>query len=321
MIVTKGAHHYSGNHVRGQGMPGSVYGHSPKGWTTNELGLEWIEKHYEPLTCPEYNLTLLLTIYSIVANRRSRTTSDWCLLVLDGHESHANYLFLDFTWKHRILVQVLPAHSSHLTQPLDVGLFSPLQNNYGKLVMDWSKGGGFPGLHKSDFFPLLKIAREQTYTLENIRGAWKGSGLVPYDKRKILSCLGGPPMSNTPNTLQRDLQTPRNPRQFCSFMIQTEHMMESEGVGELVMKTVRMLAKLSLQEQAMGAMVEHEAKQLRGQLKMKDGHKKNRVRLVKVNMSNGILITNEEIDQLKLELEEKEAKAAEKQLRAEKKKS
>ena len=54
---------------------------------------------------------------------------------------------------------------------------------------------------------------------------------------------------------------------------------------------------------------------------MKDGHKKNRVRLVKVNMSNGILITNEEIDQLKLELEEKEAKAAEKQLRAEKKKS
>src|SRR5438046_7531613 len=38
-------------------------------------------------------------------------------------------------------------------------------------------------------------------------------------------------------------------------------------------------------------------------------------------MSNGILITNEEIDQLKLELEEKEAKTAEKQLRAEKKKS
>ena len=36
-------------------------------------------------------------------------------------------------------------------------------------------------------------------------------------------------------------------------------------------------------------------------------------------MSNGILITNEEIDQLKLELEEKEAKVAEKQLRAEKK--
>jgi len=112
--------------------------------------------------------------------------------------------------------------------------------------MDWSKGGGFPGLHKSDFFPLLKIAREQTYTLENIRGAWKGSELVPYDKRKILSCLWGPPMSNTPNIPQRNLQTLGNPRQFHSFMIQTEDMMESEGIGELVIKTIRMLAKLSL---------------------------------------------------------------------------
>ena len=97
MIVTKGAHHYSGNHVRGQGMPGSVYEHLPKGWTMNELGLEWIEKYYKPLTYPKYNLTFLLTIYSIVANRESRTTSDWHLLVLDSHESHANYLFLDFT--------------------------------------------------------------------------------------------------------------------------------------------------------------------------------------------------------------------------------
>src|SRR5439155_13258159 len=159
MIVTKGAHHYSGNHVRGQGTPGSVYGHLPKGWTINELGLEWIEKHYEPLTHPEYNLILLLTIYSIVANRRSRTTSDWRLLVLDGHESHANYLFLDFAWKHRILVQVLPAHSSYPTQPLDVGRFCRLQNNYGKLFMYWSNCGGCPCRYKSDFFCLLKISR------------------------------------------------------------------------------------------------------------------------------------------------------------------
>src|SRR5438046_9062946 len=105
MIVTKGAHHYSGNHVRGQGTPGSVYGHSPKGWTTNKLGLEWIEKYYEPLTCPEYNLILLLTIYSIVANRISRTTSDCRLLLLDVHDSHAIYLFLDVVCKDSILVQ------------------------------------------------------------------------------------------------------------------------------------------------------------------------------------------------------------------------
>ena len=57
-------------------MPGGVYGYLPKGWTMNKLGLEWIEKYYEPLTYPKYNLIILLTIYSIVANRESRTTSD-----------------------------------------------------------------------------------------------------------------------------------------------------------------------------------------------------------------------------------------------------
>ena len=53
MIVTKGAHHYTGNHVRGQGIPESIYGHSLNGWTTNELGLAWIKEHFEPLTHPE----------------------------------------------------------------------------------------------------------------------------------------------------------------------------------------------------------------------------------------------------------------------------
>ena len=112
--------------------------------------------------------------------------------------------------------------------------------------MDWSKGGGFPALHKSDFWPLLKIAREQTYTLKNIRGAWLGAGLVPYNKQKILSRLGGPSLSTSQNSLQEGIQTPRNARQFHSFMAQTEQLMEDEGVRELMVKTVRMLVKLSL---------------------------------------------------------------------------
>ena len=100
-------------------------------------------------------------------------------------------------------------------------------------------------------------------------------------------------------------------------MAQTEHLMEEEGVGELVVKAIRMLAKLSLQEQVMGAVVKYESNLLKRHLKIKDGHKKSRVRLVKVDMSNGILITKEEIDQLKQVLEEKEAELVQKQLRAE----
>ncbi|KAI9867006.1 MAG: hypothetical protein M1813_000404 [Trichoglossum hirsutum] len=159
-----------------------------------------------------------------------------------------------------------------------------------------SKGGSFPALHKSDFFPILKIAREQTYTPQNIKSAWIGARLVLYNKYKILNCLGGPPVSNVSDTTPQGLQTPRNAKQFRFFIVQTEHMMKVEGVGELVIKTIRTLAKLSLQEQAIGTVVQHEANQLKGRLKMKDRHKKNRVRLIKDDISNSMLIIKKEID-------------------------
>ena len=54
---------------------------------------------------------------------------------------------------------------------------------------------------------------------------------------------------------------------------------------------------------------------------MKERHKKNRVRLIKVNFSKGKLVSKENIDQMKLEEEEKEEKAIQKQLRAEQKKA
>ena len=53
---------------------------------------------------------------------------------------------------------------------------------------------------------------------------------------------------------------------------------------------------------------------------MKKGHKKSRVRLIKVNFSKSKLVSKEDIDQMKLEEEEKEEKAVQKQLRAEQKK-
>ena len=79
------------------------------------------------------------------------------------------------------------------------------------------------------------------------------------------------------------------------------------------------ISSLTPRDSILGAVIKREADQLKSQLKMKEEHKKSRVKLAKVNMSNGLLITKEEIDQLKLDLEEKETKAAEKQHRAKEK--
>jgi hypothetical protein len=42
-------------------------------------------------------------------------------------------------------------------------------------------------------------------------------------------------------------------------MAQTEHIIKDEGVDEIVVRTIRILAKLGLQEQAMSAVAKHES--------------------------------------------------------------
>ena len=74
------------------------------GFTNDKLTYRWLE-HFEGLTKP--------------ALRGSR----WRLLVMDGHSSHLSEHFKWFAWTHQIVPFLLPSHSTHLLQPLDVGVF------------------------------------------------------------------------------------------------------------------------------------------------------------------------------------------------------
>jgi len=49
------------------------------------------------------------------------------LLIVDGHGSHVKARFIACCIQNKIDLKVLPAHSSHITQPLEVGIFAPLK--------------------------------------------------------------------------------------------------------------------------------------------------------------------------------------------------
>ena len=105
----------------------------------------------------------------------------------------------------------LPPHSTHLLQPLDVGLFSPLQTHYHKAVEDYFLTTN-AGINRSLFFPLYNKARTLTYTTHNITEAFKKCGIVPFNPRVVLGQLTaashvqaqhhmeGFPLENTPYT-------------------------------------------------------------------------------------------------------------------------
>ena len=67
---------------------------SSNGWSYNTLGLHWLE----------------VIFYYYTSKRAGRGR---CLLIVDGHSSHVNLKFIDLCDKLRILVLVLPPHSTH----------------------------------------------------------------------------------------------------------------------------------------------------------------------------------------------------------------
>ena len=81
----------------------------------DELALEWI-KHFERLTRPS-------------------NPDDWRVLICDNYSTHTFFEFLEFARACKIVVFGMPAHTSHLLQPLDVVMFQPYKHQYRQAVL------------------------------------------------------------------------------------------------------------------------------------------------------------------------------------------
>lgn len=49
------------------------------------------------------------------------------IMFLDGHKSHETFALVDLAKRHNIILFIFPPHTTHLLQPLDVGVFGPFK--------------------------------------------------------------------------------------------------------------------------------------------------------------------------------------------------
>jgi hypothetical protein len=119
---------------------------------------------------------------------QARCIGSWQLLIFDGHESHHSVEFQDLYKQNRILALCMPAHASHILQPLNVSCFSPLKRAYGNEI-GWLIQNCINHINKLSFLPAFKIAFEKAIIKDNIYGGFRGAGLVPYDPNEVLSKL------------------------------------------------------------------------------------------------------------------------------------
>ena len=109
------------------------------------------------------------------------------MLLVDGHASYITTQAIQFCIDQKIILLCLPAHLTHILQPLDVGIFGPLAHAYKLGVR---KSGDLMAVHhidKVEFLEIYQRARRIAVTPKNIEKAWAKTGLLPFDPQLILS--------------------------------------------------------------------------------------------------------------------------------------
>ena len=86
-------------------VPGTKYGLSSNGWINTEPFEGWLVEHFVERAVSARPLFSLL----------------------DGHSTHYQPQAVRFAMEHDIIMLCLPPHTTHESQPLDVGVFAPLK--------------------------------------------------------------------------------------------------------------------------------------------------------------------------------------------------
>jgi 4-hydroxybenzoate polyprenyltransferase len=137
------------------------------GWTSDATALEWLKKVFIPQTAP-------------------RDPKEARLLILDGHGSHETTEFMWECFKNNIHLLFLPPHTSHVLQPLDLSIFSPLKHAYRKRLGALALQNDSTPIGKQNFLNCYKQAREDALTEKNCKQGWAASGLWPVRMAKPL---------------------------------------------------------------------------------------------------------------------------------------
>ena len=102
-----------------------------------------------------------------------------------------------------IILMILPPHTSHLTQSLDVAIFSPLKQHMAVELH---------GIIETEIVQLQKVewlsayirARERAFCISNILSAFSEANLFPFNSKKVLRRIPSSIVSQTIQNMTPD---------------------------------------------------------------------------------------------------------------------
>ena len=174
-------------------VPGTIYGLNDSGWMDKEIFELWFLYHFLVYAPPMRPL----------------------LILMDGHSSHFSPQFVNKAAEEQILVFCLPPHTTHLAQPLDKGVFSPLKQAWREVCHDYVVKNPGKVVTRFQFSSLFG----QAMTPENIMAGFRVTGVYPTDRFRILPKESTKPLTLCERTGLKfiPLLTPFHSRTRCSL--------------------------------------------------------------------------------------------------------
>ncbi|KAG6989181.1 hypothetical protein FocnCong_v021292 [Fusarium oxysporum f. sp. conglutinans] len=112
----------------------------------------------------------------------------WRLLVIDGFSGHGSFAFREYYIKFNILIAFLLPHSTHILQPMDLGVFQWLKNAHQRRLRDALRKGNL-SFNRRDFAGSFKEIFDEGFTPAHIITGFEKSGIFPPTEVPAVSYL------------------------------------------------------------------------------------------------------------------------------------
>ena len=141
--------------MRVSAVPGTMFSVSDNGWITQEVFIASI-----PPARP-------------------------VLLIEDGHSSHITLDTIKLARANNIHLLCLPSHSSHILQPLDIGVFKSFKSEYSKACRRYLTANPGRVITSEVIASLIGETWARSITPVNILSGFEKSGIFPLNPSEV----------------------------------------------------------------------------------------------------------------------------------------
>ena len=121
---------------------------------------------------------------------------------------------IEYARSNEIHLLCLPSHTSHILQPLDVGVFKSFKSFFSKVCCQYMAKNPGRVVTEDILAALVSDAFAQTHTPLNILGGFKKAGIYPFNPGEVSGRQLAPSKAPTKPTLQVPTFSPEQIAQF-----------------------------------------------------------------------------------------------------------